>query len=214
MKSVLAAAAVSLAFACTVYAADNVASVMKMQKLTGTVDVFDSSGKAVSVFQNMNLRNGYGIGTQEESYAWISLDDTKLAKLDAVSEAGIRKKKKQLEVLLESGNLFFDVSEPLEDDESFNIRTSTTAIGIRGTSGWVEIIDPDTVRVSVLEGTVQVSVVDPLTNKVKYGSISAGETALCVVYDEKLGGGGAVRHPHGQVCGGGRQGLRADGRGA
>lgn len=46
-----------------------------------------------------------------------------------------------LELYVRSGSLFFDVTEPLEEDESMDIRTSTMAVGIRGTSGWVEVED-------------------------------------------------------------------------
>ena len=171
------------------YAKDNTASAMRMKKTEGIVKVISSNGKGIAVFENMKLQSGHKVDTMEKSYAWISLDDAKLLKMDAVSEAGVRKKGKKLEVFLESGSLFFNVTEPLEDDETLNIRTSTMAVGIRGTSGWVEVIDKNNVKVSVLEGTVRVNVSDPLTGKVKGADVSAGESAICVVYDENKAGG-------------------------
>lgn len=164
-------------------AADNVAATMRLTKTQGTVQVSSSSGKNISLIKNMRLYNGYQLETEEKSYAWINLDSTKLVKLDAVSEASIRKSGKKLEILLDSGNLYFDVSKPLQDDESLNIRTSTMAVGIRGTSGWLEVLDKQTVLVCVLEGTVEVTVTDPVSGQSKTDAISAGESAIGVVYD-------------------------------
>lgn len=164
-----------------VRAAENTASKMQMAKAEGSVTVAHSSGKTVSLMDNMKLYNGYQVDTLEKSYAWIELDGAKLAKLDAVSEAVIRKKGKQLEILLKSGNIFFNVSEPLQDDETLNIRTSTMVTGIRGTSGWLEVVDEGNVKISVLEGKVEVNVSNPLTGEVKNDQVNSGETAVCQV---------------------------------
>lgn len=154
------------------YAKDNTASTMRMEKTEGTVKVLSSSGKEVALLKKMKLKSGNKINTEEESYAWITLDDAKLLKMDAVSEAGVRKKGKQL-----------------EDDEVLNIRTSSMTVGIRGTSGWVKIVDNRTVKVNVLEGNIKVCATDPLTGQAKTDHVSTGETAVCVVYDENASGG-------------------------
>lgn len=165
-------------------AAESTASAMQLAKTEGTVDISTSTGKEVPVLDNMRLYNGYALETADESYAWISLDSVKMAKLDAVSGASVRKHGKKLEILLDSGNIFFNVGKPLEEDESFYIRTSTMGIGIRGTCGWVEIADEKEARVYVLEGTVEVSVTDPVSGQIKTGVVSGGEHAVCVVYEQ------------------------------
>ena len=43
-----------------------------------------------------------------------------------------------MDIQLRSGSLFFSVTQPLEDDETMNIRASTLLVGIRGTCGWVD----------------------------------------------------------------------------
>ncbi|WP_300415132.1 FecR family protein [uncultured Oscillibacter sp.] len=161
---------------------------IRLTKTTGTVEISKSSGKSVSLLKNMRLYNGYHVETDEESYAWINLDDSKLLKEDAASEVEVRKDGKKLEVLLCSGNIFFDVSEPLEDDESMNIRTSTMVVGIRGTSGWIRVVDRWTTEISVLEGVVECSVMDPVTGRVERGEVRGGETAACVVYPREQAG--------------------------
>lgn len=109
------------------------AATMKLSATEGTVTVSNASGRSLTVRDNMRLYSGYQVETAANSYAWINLDDTKLIKLDASTEAEIRKNGKKLELLLESGSMYGDVSRPLETDETLDIRTSTAIVGIRGT---------------------------------------------------------------------------------
>ena len=57
--------------------------------------------------------------------------------MDADSQAEIQKNGKDLEILVNTGSVFFHVTEPLEEDETMTIRTSSMMVGIRGTCGWV-----------------------------------------------------------------------------
>lgn len=164
------------------------ASTMQLMKTEGDVEVSNASGRDISIINNMKLYNGYCTNTQEASYAWINLDSEKLTKLDAVSEAEIRKSGKKLEILLKAGNLFFDVTEPLEEEETLNIRTSTMVMGIRGTCGWVKVIDQWRSQVYILEGMVVCYVTDPVTGQIKSTALSAGEMAEFVVYEEGRAG--------------------------
>lgn len=189
LSAVLAAAFFVASAEITAYADDAVASAMDMEKIEGTVKVADGKGKTVPARANMKLYSGYIIDTMEKSYAWINLDSSKLIKLDALSQAGIIKNGKKLEVLLMSGALFFDVDKPLEDDESLNIRTSTMAVGIRGTSGWVRVLDTRSVAVYILEGTVEVTAANLVTGEVKTDTVSGGERARCVSYSQIMPGG-------------------------
>ena len=109
------------------------AATMHLRKIEGTVGVSDDGGQAVEPREELGLFSGYGVDTQSESYAWIDLDDVKLVKMDQDSEIGITKEDKQLEVEVKTGSLFFNVTQPLADDETMTIRTSTMAVGIRGT---------------------------------------------------------------------------------
>lgn len=127
---------------------------MKLIKTDGEVGVENEKGKSVDLIENLGLYNGYGIGTQKKSFAWIDLDDTKLTKMDEKSDVDIKKDGKKLELVVNSGGLFFNVTKPLEDDESMDIRTSTTICGIRGTCGWVES-QGDTSYVGLFDGKVE-----------------------------------------------------------
>ncbi len=188
LLSLLLACVICLTCAPTAFAESAVAASMRLMKTEGTVSVSNSSGRTVTQTERMSLRSGYQLETAEKSYAWINLDDVKLAEMDAVTEIGIRKKGKKLDILVESGSLLFKVDEPLEGDENLNIRTSTMAIGVRGTCGWVKVIDQWTSRIYILEGSVEASVSDPVSGAVKTETISAGEMAVCTVYPQDRSG--------------------------
>lgn len=182
LLSLLLATALAVSMVPPAMAASAAAATVQISKIEGTVSVSNSQGRDLSLLEDMRLYNGYHVATKAASYAWLELDSTKLTKLDAVSEVGIQKNGKKLELLLSEGNLFFNVTEPLEDDEILNIRTSTMVVGIRGTCGWIRILDQWTAQIFVLEGSVQCSVTDPVTGETKSAVISGGEEALCVVY--------------------------------
>lgn len=186
--SMLLALVMCVNCAAPALAEDATAAVMRLTKATGTVSVTNSRGKGVSMRDNMRLYSGYHVETQEASYAWIDLDDAKLTKLDAVSELEVRKDGKKLELLLNSGNLYFNVTEPLKNDEALNIRTSTMTTGIRGTSGWVRVVDQRHTQVYVLQGRVECSVTDPVTGQTKTTVLTGGEMAEFVVYEQEKPG--------------------------
>lgn len=149
------------------------ATTMSLQKTQGTVGVSDEKGKDVSPKENLKLYSGYGVETEPASYAWIDLDQVKLVKMDEKSEIEIQKDGKKLELLVSSGSLFFNVTEPLADDETMDIRTSTMIVGIRGTCGWVFDDGQKGSQVFLLEGTVKAEVLD--TGETV--EVSAGEMA-------------------------------------
>lgn len=140
--ALLLALALWLTMAAPALAAENaIASSIQLSKTEGTVSATNSAGRSISLIKNLRLFSGYHVLTKADSYAWLNLDSAKLLKVDASSETEVRKSGKKLEVLLCSGNLFFNVTEPLDDDETLNIRTSTTLTGVRGTCGWVNVIE-------------------------------------------------------------------------
>lgn len=131
------------------------ASAMRLRKTEGSVRITGGNDEKIEAREDMKLYDGYSVRTKSESYAWVDLDSVKLTKLDQLSIAEIEKKGKKLTISVESGNLFFNITEPLEDDESLDIRTSTMGIAIRGTCGWVEVPKDGTMRVFLLEGKVR-----------------------------------------------------------
>ena len=67
------------------------ATTMHLSRTEGTVGVLNEQGKDVSLQENLSLYSGYQVGTQSSSFAWIDLDQVKLAKMDEDSEVEISK---------------------------------------------------------------------------------------------------------------------------
>ena len=68
---------------------------MKLESKSGTVTITKSTGKAVTYKEGMNLYNGYTVTTGAKSYANISIDGTKIMKVDASSSISIKKSGKK-----------------------------------------------------------------------------------------------------------------------
>lgn len=162
---------------------ENMATTMHLVKTEGTVQVNDAKGNVVELMENLGLYDGYGVATQTSSYGWISLDDTKLSKIDTDSAVEIRKDGKLLELYVQHGSLFFNISQPLEKDEAMDIRTSTMIVGIRGTCGWVEVENENRMYIYLLKGKVECAVLDNDGRNLTTETIIAGQTAQ-MVYDE------------------------------
>ena len=125
-RRILAAVLITALCICNMavpaFAEEAVAASFRLYRTEGTVTVQNQNGKEITAMQDMKLFNGYQVSTEQKSYAWFEADSTKLFKMDAVSNLEVRKKGKQSELLLNSGNLFFNVTEHLQDDEVLNIR--------------------------------------------------------------------------------------------
>ena len=173
--------ALVLALSLAACGGENTAAVMHLVRTEGMVWVDNAEGKDVKISENLGLYSGYEVNTQAESYGWITLDDAKLAKLDASSAVEIRKNDKLLELYVLSGGLFFNVTEPLAEDEVMNIRTSAMAVGIRGTCGWVDVENENLMYVYLLEGKVECSIFGENGIVLASETITAGQTARMVL---------------------------------
>jgi len=191
----------------TAFAANNTATTMRLAKTQGTVTVTNATGKNVKQTGNMKLYNGYKVKTGAKSYVWISLDDTKVAKLDANSVMEVQKKGKDLALYLSSGNMFFNVKDPLKSGETFSIKTSTMTTGIRGTSGCVRVISPRVTEIHLLTGEVQVYAEHPVLGLSKTATLKAGQKATSLIDWEAIAATGEMvdilieRLENHQICG-------------
>lgn len=172
-------AALLLLTSCGKGSAD--AATMRLMRAEGEVGVLDEAGQSVEPKENLGLYSGYGVNTRPASFAWINLDDVKLTKLNEKSEIVIQKEDKHLEIEVKSGCLFFNVTRPLEAEETMNIRTSSMLIGVRGTCGWVEVLDAGHVNVYLLEGRVECTVGETAAVMVSAGEVGRLDEAAGTV---------------------------------
>lgn len=136
LKIALALALAINTFILPTFAADTTASSMTLEKTEGSVTIKNAAGIVRTVRDGGRLYSGYQIQTGD-GYAWISLDDSKVIKLDRYTTISIRRDGSKLEVIVNNGEIFFDVSKALESDESLYIKTSTMYASVRGTIGIV-----------------------------------------------------------------------------
>lgn len=169
--SLILALSFLLALTVPAAAADSaVGTTLRLTETKGTVTVKTAAGESKSVVKSMRLYSGYTVGTGASSSAYIGLDDTKAVQLDSSGMVEIKKQGKKLEVSLTSGQLYFNVTEPLKTDESLNIRTATMVTGIRGSFGWVTATE-----MGLMHGHVTLTCTNPDTGETRVTEIYSGE---------------------------------------
>ena len=178
----------ALGTALPIMAEDNTAKAVRLEKTEGEVSVLSAAGKTQDARSGLRLYSGCHVITQAKSYAWLSLDTDRVAKADENTDLEIRRTRRKLEVLAASGNVYFNVNRPLEKDETLNIRTSTIAMGVRGTTGWVEVVDGWVSRVYLLEGSVTATVTDPVSGQSKTLTVGPGQCGEFRVFDPSTPG--------------------------
>ncbi len=156
---------------------------MRIIQFEGTVSL-EERGKPKTIRNNARLNGEDTVSTESNSTVKIGLDDYKIVSLRELSRARISKNGRMLELNLENGTLDFEVSKPLEADETMDIKTSTMIVGIRGTAGIVSSID-GVDSVEITEGVVHVTVTNPYTGEVKETDVHAGEKILVKMHADR-----------------------------
>ena len=108
------------------------ASTMRLLHYEGEVEIEDETGTSRFVTENALFNSGESMHTGEDSLASVGLDSEKIVLLDENTRVNFVKKGNALELTLKEGQIFIDVQEKLDADESFDIQVSTMSIGIRG----------------------------------------------------------------------------------
>ncbi len=82
--------------------------------------------------------------------------------------------------------MFFNITEPLDDDETMTIHTSTMTVGIRGTCGWVDVVSENQMNVYLLKGKVECSI-EEADGGVITEEITSGEMAEMILAEDGAG---------------------------
>ena len=157
-----------------------VAAEMRLVRMVGAVSLRNGDGNPVNKHENMRLASGDELSTAIRSRAGVSLDDTKAVTVGEQSRAILRQEDRLLGLRLESGEMYFSVSEPLKEDETFEIETSTIVMGIRGTSGYVSALTENSSAVILTSGQVELRAMTGETQHLK-----AGQRVIIEAKDEK-----------------------------
>ena len=190
ITSVIAAVVVAaVAVVCIIISQNGfLATTMRLLRVQGTVNIEDSKGSSKPVIDNLRFQSGDALNTGSDGLASVGLDDTKIITLQNDSRAEFKKKRNRLELKLTKGAVFFNVTEKLRSDETFEIKTSTMTAGIRGTSGIIYYDSKDENRQSVMvtDGVVEISATNPNDNVTRTVKVEGGKKAKVYFYENDV----------------------------
>lgn len=162
------------------------ATTMRLLRVEGTVNIEDSNGGSKPVIDKIRFQSGDALNTGADGLASVGLDETKIVTLQSDSRVEFQKQNKKLELKLTKGALFFEVTEHLKDDETYEIHTSNMTVGIRGTSGYVYYDESDKREsLIVTDGVVEVSATNPETGETKTARVEGGKKIKVYLYSDR-----------------------------
>ena len=164
------------------------ATTMRLLRIEGTVTLEDATGAQREIVNSMRFDSGDAISTGAASLASIQLDDHKIVTLEENSRAEFTKARNMLELNLTSGGLFFDVNQPLAEDESFDIRTATMTVGIRGTSGYISVDSEGIATLILTSGHVHITGINPTTGETKQLDVNPGYQVRVFLFNNRTVG--------------------------
>ena len=136
--ALLLLAAILSALPAFTAAEDYRAGAMRLLRFDGDVEILNSEGVPRFVMENVRFDSGEAMHTGEASSASVGLDDAKIVTLDADTRVQFLREDSHIRLNLTEGAVFVDVSEKLDENESFDIQTTTMTVGIRGTLIYVK----------------------------------------------------------------------------
>ena len=181
---VVFAAAVTTVFAL-IYQKGYHATSMRLLRVEGTVNIETANGGTKPVIDNIRFQSGDALNTGADGLASVGLDDTKIITLQNDSRAEFTKQGKHLELKLTKGAVFFNVTEKLQPDETFEIKTSTMTAGIRGTSGYVYYDESGRDALIITDGAVEVKATNPDTGETKTAKVEGGQGITVYLYSDR-----------------------------
>jgi len=150
-----------LIFSCFSVTAFAETSVATISSYKGSVYVKKSGGeKKISAFKGMRLKKGDTIITGKKSSATLDIDSDKEVTVGDNTQLSITELSKEVaknssksSFTLQAGKVWANVKTKLNKDSKFQIKTSTTIAGVRGTKFYVSQEEGQS-EIAVLEGTV------------------------------------------------------------
>ena len=161
------------------------ASSMRGIKVEGAVSVEDSNGNVKSVSKNTKFQSGDSLETGSNGIATVGLDSDKNVTMEPNSRADFVKMNNQLSMKLIRGGVFFEVTEKLKQDESFEIKTSSMTAGIKGASGYIYYDINSRDNIIVTDGVVIVSATNPSSGETKYAEVHGGQSVSVRLYGDR-----------------------------
>lgn len=153
---------------------------MRLQRTAGKVSLWDVKGQEQSLLEQMRLIVGNVLGTEKESLAQVSLDETRMVTMEEKSKVSIDSAGKNQVINVKEGNAFFNISEKVKEGDSLKIRVGNIICGITGTSLQAGV-DPDgNETILVTDGNIEVIETGGQSGATKKANVSAGNKITVV----------------------------------
>jgi hypothetical protein len=162
------------------------ATTMRLSRYDGKVTLTDKNGRDQDLREDRRLASGDVLDTGKESKVWVLLDEDRMVTIMERSSAEFYQSGKNLRLHLSEGSLFFNIERSLEDDETFNIETSTMVVGIRGTSGYVTTDEDGKEVLYLTSGKVEITGKNPESGEEESVKLSAGQKAVIILDDDDV----------------------------
>ncbi len=156
---------------------DTTAQEMRLQEFSGILTL-TNGGAGKTPVAGSRLVSGDSMETQTESMAYVTLDQSKILRMNQNSQMEIRQLGQDLDVFLSYGSVFFNVTSPLSIEETLEFHTNNVVTGVRGTAGVVSATEKFS-QVAVLTGTVFCATT---TGESFY--IEAGQVAIVTTHED------------------------------
>jgi len=153
---------------------------MRVQRQVGTVSLSNDKGENVTLMEKMRLNAGHNLDTAKESFVMVSFDETKVMTLEENGSASVVQKGNTLQFDVKKGRALVNLTEPLKDGQSAEVRSGNMVCGMTGTAVEGEFRDGKP-TVKVLESDakkVTITILDGQGNPTSQTEAKPGEMAV------------------------------------
>jgi len=163
-------------------------STMHLTRAVGKVQLIKENGKSKVIKKTLRFSDGDALMTSSSSLASVSLDNYKIITVDENSLVTFYKDGKNYNTRVEMGGVFFNVKQPLAEDESLKVSTADVDLNITGTSGYFGVLPNGSVSIYVTDGRVSVSAKNPKTQDTRDIGLHYGQMLTIYFHDDSSSG--------------------------
>ena len=143
----------------------------------GSISVFrETINDTMEAYVDMNLESGDQVSVGPASELDLKLDDDKYVYVEENTKMYLQSEgdseNSKTVIYMSEGASLHRIDNKLNENSTYEIRTPNATMAIRGTVGWVQVIDSYHSKICLLEGTLTVFCNDPVEGQAKGQTIT------------------------------------------
>lgn len=143
----------------------------------GSISVFrEAINDTMEAYVDMNLESGDQVSVGPASELDLKLDDDKYVYVEENTKMYLQSEgdseNSKTVIYMSEGASLHRIDNKLNENSTYEIRTPNATMAIRGTVGWVQVIDSYHSKICLLEGTLTVFCNDPVEGQAKGQTIT------------------------------------------